>query len=227
MWSHAIFRDRCDAGRQLAQRLAHLKEEDPVVLALPRGGVAVGFEIARTLGAPLDVMVVRKLGAPDQPELGIGAIGPAGITLLDDRTIEALELSTEEVERIARVERIELERRIAEYRGGKNPPDVGGRTVILADDGLATGVSALAAVRATRADHPRRIVLAIPVCAKETATRMSDEVDELVCVSIPERFLAVGLWYSEFEQLTDEEVVMLLHEANLSTIEDSAHPSGG
>jgi len=213
MWGHAIFRDRRDAGRQLAQKLAGYESKDPIVLALPRGGVVVGFEIARELEAPLDVMVVRKLGAPAQPELGIGAIAPGGITLLDERTVEALELTPEEIEAVARAERAELERRLLEYRKDASPPTVGGRTVILVDDGLATGVSALAAVHATRAGNPAHVVLAIPVCARETANWIRNEVDELVCISFPERFLAVGLWYGEFEQTSDEEVVDLLRAA--------------
>ena len=207
-----LFEDRRDAGRQLAERLERYREKDVIILALPRGGVPVAYEIARALQAPLDVIVARKLGAPMQPELGIGAIAPGGVMLLDECTINALGLTEADLAPVVRQEREEMGRRLNRYRGD-GLPDVEGRTVILVDDGLATGVTAAAAIHAVRRLGPEAIVLAVPVCARETATALADEVEELVCVSTPEQFIAVGLWYGDFEQTDDAEVIELLEEA--------------
>src|SRR5437867_2709849 len=203
----ATFADRHDAGRQLASLLMKYKDEKPIVLALPRGGVPVGYEIAQALGAPLDVFIARKLGAPQQPELGIGAIAPGGVLVLDTETIRMLGIAQEEIERIAADETQEIERRLLRFRGNRPMPDVRGRTVILVDDGLATGVTAFAAVEALRRMDPASIVLAVPVCAAQTVAALKARSIELVCAKTPQNFGAVGLWYRNFEQTTDEEVI--------------------
>lgn len=207
------FKDREDAGRQLARALAPLRAEEPLVLALPRGGVVVGYQVAQALGAPLDVIVVRKLGAPFNPELGIGAIAPDGVRVLDDRTVELLGLSKAQLAAPEERERSEMERRIRRYRGDRPPPPVEGRTVVLVDDGLATGVSLRAAILALRRQGAGKIVVAVPVGAPETVERLRPEVDDLVCLLAPLGFEAVGEWYDRFDQTSDEEVVELLKRA--------------
>lgn len=213
MVTRPLFKDRRAAGDELGERLKNVVDGEVVVLGLPRGGVEVGFEVARLLGAPLDVVVARKLGAPMQPELGIGAVAPGGIMLLDQQTVRQLGLSHEEVAEVAERGRAEMNRRLNEYRGGDDPLDLTGKTAVLVDDGLATGVTALAAVRAARAAHANRIVLAIPVCAPETAALIQEEVDELVCLEMPDPFIAVGAWYEHFAQTSDAQVIELLEEA--------------
>ncbi len=222
----AIFADRADAGRQLAAKLGDYKGTDGVVLALPRGGVPVGYEVALALDLPLDVYVVRKLGAPGQPELGVGAIAPGGVLLLDNSTISALGITHEQIEQVVAAERAEMERRMRSFRDGRPMPDVRGKTVILVDDGLATGVTASAAIVALRKQEPARIVLAVPVCASATVAALRAQVDDLVCVEIPERFAAVGLWYADFEQTPDNEVVALLERAQGSYRERADAESG-
>jgi putative phosphoribosyl transferase len=207
---HWLFRDRNDAGEQLAARLGRFRAGAPIVLALPRGGVPVAFPIAEALGVPLDVFPVRKLGAPDQPELGIGALALGGARLLNAEAIQKLGITPEQVEQVVRRESAELERQNLRFRAGRAPPALQGRTVILVDDGLATGISALAAIRAVRLLQPARIVLAVPVCASETETELRPEVDEIVCLASLSVFFAVGLWYRDFGQTTDEEVIDLL-----------------
>jgi predicted phosphoribosyltransferase len=194
----------------LAKRLHHLCGPDAVVLALPRGGVVVGYEVALKLGAPLDVLIVRKLGAPWHPEFGFGAIAAGGVRLIDERSVQALGLTDEHVDQIAQAELAELERRNALYRGGRPGPAIEGRTAILVDDGLATGVTARAAVRAIRHSLPKRLVLAVPVGPPDTVAALSTEVDELICLETPHGFRAVGQWYRFFDQTTDAEVVELL-----------------
>jgi predicted phosphoribosyltransferase len=211
--STRMFRDREDAGRQLAQLLQHTREMQPIVLALPRGGVPVAYEIARELGAPLDVFLVRKIGAPGQRELGIGAVAQGGLRILNESAIAMLDVSEAEIARITEEETAELERRLRRFRGDRPLPDLQGRTVILVDDGLATGVSAAAAIRALQRFHPARLILAVPVCAPETAEALRPELDDVVCVLKPENFMAVGYWYQVFDQTTDEEVVDLLDRA--------------
>jgi predicted phosphoribosyltransferase len=208
--SHMLFRDRRDAGRCLAARLVSHRDEHPIVLALPRGGVVVGYEVARALDAPLDVIVARKLGSPNYPEFGIGAIAEGDARVVDEKTVRALGISETEIERVEAQERAELERRIRRYRGDRPPPDLRNRTVIVVDDGLATGVTARAAIEGIRSQRPRRLILAIPVCAQETADVLRTIVDEVLCVAAPAEFLAVGAWYTNFEQTSDEEVQALL-----------------
>lgn len=207
------FADRREAGQRLAARVAELGLSDPVVLALPRGGVPVGYEVARGLSAPLDVLVVRKIGAPAQPELGVGAIAEGGEPLLDEGMLARLGRSRAELEPTISREREEVERRVRRYRGDLPALDVRGRTIVIVDDGLATGSTARAALRSPRAREAARIVLAVPVCAAETAERLRAEAHDIVCVAAPVDFRAVGAWYDRFEQTPDEVVVALLREA--------------
>lgn len=205
-----VFEDRALAGRVLARHLLSYREERPIVLALPRGGVVVGAEIARALKAPLDVIVARKLGAPGHEELGIGAIAPGGVRVVDEQAVQWLGISEAQMERIVARETEEMNRRQRLYRGDRPGPEVQDRTVILVDDGLATGVTARAAIASLRQQKPRRLILAVPVCPVETADRLRVEVDDLICPSLPADFGAVGLWYQRFEQTTDQEVIDLL-----------------
>jgi putative phosphoribosyl transferase len=184
-----------------------------VVFGLPRGGVPVGYEISRSLGAPLDVFVSRKLGAPGQPEFGIGAVAAGGVRVLNTDVIRRLGIPEEYVERITAQEIAEVNRRLRFFRGGRPEMEVGGRTTILVDDGLATGVTARAAVEAMKLRKPGRLILAAPVCAAQTAELFASKVDELLCLASPSDLGAIGLWYKNFDQTTDEEVVQLLEEA--------------
>lgn len=194
----------------LARELERYRGEPGLlVLALPRGGVPVGFELAQALEAPLDVFVVRKLGAPGQEELAVGAVA-RGVQVLNDGVVEALGLDAAVIERAAAAEQRELTRRERLYRGDRRPVDVEGRTVILVDDGLATGATMRAGALALRAKHPRRLVLAVPVAAAQTCELLRADADELVCASTPEPFVAVGAWYDDFSQTTDDEVRALL-----------------
>ena len=211
-----LFEDRVDAGRQLAERLAPYAEERPVVFALPRGGVPVGAEVSRSLGAPLEVIVSRKLGAPGQPEFGIGAVAPGGVRVLNERAVRALGIEEDYLEMISARELAEAERRLKLFRGDRPYPDLERRAAILVDDGLATGVKARAALLALRRMNPRRLVLAVPVCALQTAELLRPEADDLICLLAPTNLEAVGLWYRNFEQTSDEEVVRLLEEVRLS-----------
>jgi putative phosphoribosyl transferase len=204
------FEDREDAGRKLAERLSRYRDEHPVVFALPRGGVPVGYEISRSLGVPLEVLVARKLGAPGQPEFGIGAVAPDGVRVLNEEVVRRIGIPEEYIERITDRETAEVERRLQHFRGDRPEPDVRGRTAILVDDGLATGVTARAAIEALRRRQPRRLVLAVPVCAAQTAELLAPEVDELVCLEAPPDLGAIGFWYRDFAQTPDEEVIELL-----------------
>ncbi len=210
-----LFEDRSDAGRKLAGKLERYREENPVILALPRGGAPVGYEVSRVLGAPLDICISRKLGAPGQPELGIGAVAQEGARVLNDRLISQLGIPEGYVERITAIESREVERRQRRLRGKRSPMDVRGKTVILVDDGLATGVTARAAIRSIREQGPRRLVLAVPVCAAQTVEEIYPEVDDLVSLAIPIELIAVGIWYENFEQVSDETVVEILENARL------------
>jgi putative phosphoribosyl transferase len=211
-WPDRLFSDRRDAGRQLAQRLAGLAAERPLVLALPRGGVPVAVEVADALGAELDVLIVRKLGAPGHPELGIGALvdGAEPQVVLNDDVIAEVRPSADYIAAEKARQLAEAERRRRAYLGGRAPAEVTGRTVILVDDGLATGGTAKAALRALRRRGPRRLALAAPVAPPDVALAMRAEADEVVCLATPEPFIAVGLHYGDFDQTTDEEVVALL-----------------
>jgi putative phosphoribosyl transferase len=205
------FLDRYDAGRRLAEALSsYAGQPDLLILALPRGGVPVAYEMARALHAPLDVFLVRKLGFPGHPELAMGAIATGGVRILDRQLIRMCGVPAEEIERVTEAERREMERRERLYRDGRPPPDVSGRTVILVDDGLATGSSMRAAVEALREEGAKKIVVAVPVAARDTCAAMKDEVDEIVCARTPEPFRAVGIWYADFSETTDDEVRELL-----------------
>jgi predicted phosphoribosyltransferase/dienelactone hydrolase len=206
------FHDRKDAGRQLAERLRRFAFDNPIVLALPRGGVPVAREVARVLRAPLEVFVVRKLGAPRRPELGIGALAEEGTVYVDDEACSQLDITFNDVAAIARREKLEIARRVRKYRGGRPLPALADRTVIVVDDGLATGGTARAAVRALRAQRPRQLVLAVPVASVEAAEKLTPEVDELVALIVSQRLVAVGEWYEDFAQLDDGEVLALLAE---------------
>lgn len=205
------FLDRRDAGRVLASRLAaYTNRPDVLVLALPRGGVPVAYEVARALGAPLDVFLVRKLGVPGQEELAMGAVASGGVRVINDQIVRALRIPDYLIDMVAAKEQQELARRERVYRGDARPPDVRGRTVILVDDGLATGASMQAAIAALRQHQPARIVVAVPTAAPETCQALRSEVDDVICAITPEPFYSVGLWYGDFSQTTDEEVKDLL-----------------
>jgi putative phosphoribosyl transferase len=209
-----VFRDRHEAGRLLAGRLAvYTDRPDVVVLALPRGGVPVAFEIAAALRVPLDIMVVRKLGVPGHEELAMGAIASGGVQVVNQEVVQYLGLSQAVLESVAATEYQELTRREQAYRGSRGPTIVEGRTVILVDDGLATGSTMRAAVAALRGRHPARIVIAVPTAAPETCEELKAEVDEIVCATTPTPFYGVGQWYDDFSQTTDEEVRDLLERA--------------
>jgi predicted phosphoribosyltransferase len=219
-WMHqsqrrAGFVDRREAGGVLAERLKQFaNRKDIAVLALPRGGVPVGYEVARALRAPLDVFVVRKLGLPGQAELAMGAIASGDVRVLNEDVLESYPVSQAAIEAVARAERLELERRERAYRDGRPLVPIDGRIVILVDDGLATGSTMRAAVLAVRRLRPARIVVAVPVGAWQTCEALRDVADEVVCAFTPEPFRAVGLWYADFSQTTDEEVRQLLLRAN-------------
>ncbi len=210
----ARFQNRPDAGRRLAAELAaYAHRPDVIVLALPRGGVPVGYEVARGLDASLDVFVVRKLGLPWQEELAMGALASGGVRILDENLIRIAHVSAEDLRRVTEVEQAELARRERQYRGERPFPDIAGKTVILVDDGLATGSTMRAAVAALRLEQPARIVVAVPVAAPETCAAFRDVADEIVCAETPEPFHAVGLWYEDFSQTSDTEVHELLERA--------------
>ena len=205
-----IFANRTDAGKQLAAKLLRYAGPQTQILALPRGGVPVAAEVARALNAPLDVFIVRKLGAPGREELAVGAIASGGVRVLNDDTIEALGISASGIQKIADRELLELQRREAAYRAGREPLDVKGKVVILIDDGLATGASMQAAILALRRAGPQRVVVAVPVAPQETCTILKRFADEIVCLAMPEPVRGVGAWYDDFRQVTDEEVRALL-----------------
>ena len=215
----AIFTDRRQAGQVLAEQLSHFaNRSDVVVLALPRGGVPVGYEVARKLRVPLDVFVVRKLGVPGQEELAFGAIASGGVRVLNESIIYSLRLTDAMIERISAREQQELERRERLYRGDRPAPDLTGKTVIIVDDGLATGATMRAAVDAVKCLAAKHIVVAVPVGSRDTCSALRRISDVLcVCAEMPEPFYGVGLWYEDFSQTTDEEVTDLLDRTNYVT----------
>jgi len=205
------FRNRTDAGRQLAEKLAaYANRPDVLVLALPRGGVPVAFEVARAFGAPLDVFLVRKLGVPGYEELAMGAVATGGVRVLNDEIVRGFGISEHEIDAVVARELRELSRRDRLYRGDRPPSDVAGRTVILVDDGLATGATMRAAVQALRQQQPGRIVAAVPTASPDTCQVLKAEADDVICAMTPEPFFAVGHWYEDFTQTTDDEVRELL-----------------
>lgn len=223
------FDDRRDAGRQLAERLSSLADEDPIVLGLPRGGIPVAYEVAKALDAPLDVLVVRKVGSPNNPEYGIGAVGEEDVVLMNDEAVRALRISQDELDEAVAREREELERRLERYRSGRPAVPIRDRTVIVVDDGLATGVSSTAAAHVVRERGVGRTILAVPVGAPDSVKQVSEHYDEVVCLHAPSSFMAVGSWYRDFGQTRDETVVELLSQAyeELSAEEkESGNPAG-
>jgi len=209
-----IFRDRTEAGKYLATKLLSYKDrQDALVLALPRGGVPVAFEVAQALRVPLDIFLVRKLGVPGHEELAMGAISTGGVRVLNEDTVDYLRIPEHIIDAIATEELKELKRRELAYRGNRPEPDVKGKTVIIIDDGLATGSTIRAAAQALRQQQPARIVVAVPVSAPETCDEYRIGVDEIICAVTPETFFGVGMWYLDFSQTTDEEVRDLLERA--------------
>ena len=206
-----MFQDRAEAGRRLAEALAHLGREDAVVLAIPRGGVHVGAKVARAWGWPLDIVIPRKVRAPGNQELGLGAVAP-GVRVLDERMVRALRVSPEYLEKEIAVEEEEIRRRSEAYRAGRPPVNVQGKVAVVVDDGVATGGTATAAVRWARAQGAARVVLAVPVAPAEALANLAKEADEVVCLATPEPFYAVGQWYASFPQIPDQEVVRMLRE---------------
>jgi len=204
------FLDRKDAGRQLAQLLLHYKDEVPIVLGLPRGGVPVASEVSRALKAPLDVWIVRKVGAPDFPELGIGAVAEGGVVYLDEEAVEQLGISDKVLRQLVRQKTAEVADRVERFRGSLPKPRIEGQTVILVDDGIARGGTVRAAVRALRVARPRKIVLAVPVAASQSLEELRALVDEVVCILSTPELYAIGAWYEDFQQVPDDEVVRLL-----------------
>lgn len=211
------FYDRHEAGQRLAEALAFLKgREDVVILAIPRGGVVVGYEVAKALGAPLDVYITRKIGAPYNPEFAIGAVASDGTTVLDEGTVRALGISQDYIEAEIARQRGEIQRRLAEYRGERPPPELKGKTAVLVDDGVATGATTLSGLQALRKQEPGELILAVPVGPPDTIARLGQEADRVVCLDTPDPFWAVGRFYTIFDQTSDEEVVALLKKASIS-----------
>ena len=207
------FKDRADAGRELAGQLTHLSGKDTIVLALPRGGLPVGYEIAHELRAPLDVINVRKLGVPWQEELALGAIATGGVRVLNSDIVMAAGVTREDLDNVTRLQQLELDRRERLYRGGRPAPALRGRTVVLVDDGIATGATARAAISIVRQQSPARLVLAVPVAQASVAAELTREVDEFVCPLTPSDLYAIGLWYDSFTQLKDDDVQRILARA--------------
>jgi putative phosphoribosyl transferase len=222
----ARYLDRTHAGRELASKLLEYADRpDVIVLALPRGGVPVAFEVAKALHAPLDVFVVRKLGVPGHEEYAMGAIATGGVRVLDERVVRAAGVTRVQLDAVTAAEQRELARRERQYRGDRPPPNVAGRTIILVDDGLATGSTMRAAVEALRQEGAARVIVAVPIAPPETCDAFRDIVDDIVCARTPEPFYAVGLWYEDFSQTSDEEVRALLEGARTSVTGDLGSPS--
>ncbi len=220
-----LFTDRADAGRRLARRLRHLGGRGVVVLGLPRGGVPVAFEVAEELQAPLDVIVVRKLGVPFQPEYAFGAIGEGGVRVIDEHVTQQTGLTGAEIAAVEGRERAELDRRVGRLRGGRPPVPLAGRTVVIVDDGIATGATARAACQVARARGAGRVVLAVPVGPAESVESLEQVADEVVCASTPAGFFAIGEWYADFAQATDQQVTVLLNKAATGTGHAAGDPA--
>lgn len=218
------FRDRKDAGQQLAAQLLGYRDDAPLVLGVPRGGVPVAYEVAHALGAPLDVVVSRKIGLPFHPELGVGAFAEGGELVLNEGILAATQLSGEEVNRLAEATEIEVEQRVRRFRGDRPAPEIRGRTVLLVDDGIATGGTILAAIRAVRRRGPKRLVLAVPVATTDTLETLGSEVDEVVCLESPLAMPAIGFWYQNFMQVSDDDVLELLQRSRRSAEATPAAP---
>ena len=219
------FLDRSDAGKRLANRMLHLRGEDVVVLALPRGGVPVAAEVARALGAPLDVIVVRKLGVPVQPELGMGAIGEGDVRIINPEVVAITHVTDAEIATVERRERAELDRRARRFRGDRPRTPLAGRTAVIIDDGIATGSTARAACQVARAQGAARVVLAVPVAPPSACATLAADADEVVCLETPGHFLAIGEWYQDFSQTSDREVVSLLQRAAAAAPSPAGGPS--
>lgn len=226
VWRRRRFRDRVEAGQRLAGRLGQLAGERPVVLGLPRGGVPVAAEVARALAAPLDVLIVRKLGHPFRPELAIGALGEGGVTVINEDLAHRLEVTPSQIETAKRRESAELERRVAQFRTGRAPMDVTGRVVIVVDDGLATGSTARAAIAVLRARGAGRIILAVPVAPADVCRDLRVVADDVIALATPSPFGAVGAFYDDFHQVPDAEVLQILDAASAMNLSiDSMRPS--
>jgi predicted phosphoribosyltransferase len=208
-----LFYDRTDAGRRLAKLLKRRIQGPCIVLAIPRGGVVVGYEVAKELGCPLDVVISRKVGAPAQPELAVGAVAEDGVVFVDEEIAGLVGVSKDYVERRAREELREVRRRAEEYRGGREMPDLSGKTVILVDDGLATGLTMMAAVHMARNKGAEKVVVAVPVSPPETVAKLRRHADEVICLETPTNFYAIGQFYERFDQLTDEETNSILRKS--------------
>ncbi|MBM3135051.1 MAG: phosphoribosyltransferase [Chloroflexi bacterium] len=207
-----LFNDRQEAGQRLAEKLGFLEGKDVIVLAVPRGGVVVAAEVARALGAPLDVYIARKIGAPYNEELAIGAVAPDGSTVLDQGLIGSLGVSSQYIEKETARQKAEIERRLKKYRGEAPPPRLAGRHVVLVDDGVATGATTLAALRALRQQKPQKLILAVPVGPPDSIQMLSAAADQVVCLATPEPFWAVGRFFVDWSQTSDEEVIALLRQ---------------
>lgn len=208
-----IYKDRQDAGKQLAEKLKKYINEHPIIIGLPRGGVVLGYEVAKTLKAQLDIIVPRKIGAPYNPEFGIGAIAPNLIVILNDEIIKRLNIPEEEVKKIIEKETIEMDRRTNLYRKNLSDLDLNNKTVIVVDDGIATGVSTQAAVLSIKLLKPKKIILAVPVCPADSADKFKQHVNEFICLNEISDFYAVGAYYNNFGQVTDEEVIDLIQKS--------------
>jgi putative phosphoribosyl transferase len=207
------FMDRIDAGKQLALALKDTITEGAIILALPRGGVPIGYEIAKALNIPLDVLIIRKLGTPGHEELAMGAVGPAGIVIRNEEIIQNLKIPQSAIEAILRKETDELNQRMRHFRTDRPFPELADKTVIIVDDGLATGATARAAIQAVQAMQANQLILAIPVCAMESSDQLSTMVNHLICLETPEEFTSVGYWYKDFRQTSDDEVIEILNQA--------------
>ncbi len=209
-----VFHDRVDAGKKLADKLSQYRSKDVVVLAIPRGGVVVGFEVASDLGAPLSVIVPRKMGAPENPELAVGAVTEEGDTYIDPNIVKSLGVTQSYIDEVKQQEVEEIKRRMKTYLGDRQRPELKGKTVILVDDGIATGATMKAAIRTLRRHNPAEVVVAVPVAPPETVERLKELADSVVCLETPSFFYAIGQFYREFDQVGDAEVIRLLRLAN-------------